>query len=641
MRNFYINRHLSAKLCLGILMLAIPIFVLSLGLLFVKTNENIRQEAGDHAESVLNTSMHRMERFLNAVVTATNVNVPEVKNNMNPDSLLALTHRILRLNAHVDGCSISLEPNVFPKYGRYYSAYSIRSGDSIVSQIEPPYDYFHKEWYKTPIVNGGEGWVDYYDSNDSLEMTLDGMIASYGCQLRDENYELLGVISCDLSLKRIAKLIEQEKPYPNAYFIMLGEEGRYLATSDSTRLFAKTIFDDVNAKDHADIIALGHEMIAGNRGRMEVVLDGVPSLVCYMPLPGTPWSLALVCPNEDIMYGYHQFAKTVVIILGIGLLITIVLGNRVVSLAIRPLKQLLEKSQSVAEGKDVYIQRTKRQDAVGRLQNSFSQMLQSQYFHMGIIKYVAEQTRQRNKELVEATQMVAEANKRKTVFIQNVTHQIRTPLNVVMGFAQVFRDAVAHANADDKSFKLSDEEMSGIGHTMKRNAALIRRMVLMLFDSSDMGLSEELNSNSHDIVRCNEVVSEAISFVRTSYIDINIVFKTELDDDFTIRTSHLYLMRSLCEIVYNAAKYSDRQHVVVRVDKEDDSVRFIVEDTGTGIDEKNRELMFEMFTKIDDLTEGLGLGLPLAKRHLLTLGGKLKIDDDYHDGCRVIMTLPI
>ena len=47
MRNFYINRHLSAKLCLGILMLAIPIFVLSLGLLFVKTNENIRQEAGD------------------------------------------------------------------------------------------------------------------------------------------------------------------------------------------------------------------------------------------------------------------------------------------------------------------------------------------------------------------------------------------------------------------------------------------------------------------------------------------------------------------------------------------------------------------------------------------------------------------
>jgi signal transduction histidine kinase len=51
--------------------------------------------------------------------------------------------------------------------------------------------------------------------------------------------------------------------------------------------------------------------------------------------------------------------------------------------------------------------------------------------------------------------------------------------------------------------------------------------------------------------------------------------------------------------------------------------------------------MFEPFTKIDDLSEGLGLGLPLSKRHMQYLGGDLTLDASYHDGCRFIAELPL
>jgi len=51
--------------------------------------------------------------------------------------------------------------------------------------------------------------------------------------------------------------------------------------------------------------------------------------------------------------------------------------------------------------------------------------------------------------------------------------------------------------------------------------------------------------------------------------------------------------------------------------------------------------VFEPFMKVDTLSEGLGLGLPLSKRHILTLGGELTLDASYHDGCRIIITLPI
>ena len=73
----------------------------------------------------------------------------------------------------------------------------------------------------------------------------------------------------------------------------------------------------------------------------------------------------------------------------------------------------------------------------------------------------------------------------------------------------------------------------------------------------------------------------------------------------------------------------------------DSVVRFVIEDTGRGIAEKDRELVFEPFMKIDDLSEGLGLGLPLSKRHIETLGGRLILDTDYHEGCRIIAELPI
>ena len=64
------------------------------------------------------------------------------------------------------------------------------------------------------------------------------------------------------------------------------------------------------------------------------------------------------------------------------------------------------------------------------------------------------------------------------------------------------------------------------------------------------------------------------------------------------------------------------------------------EDTGPGLTEDSEDLIFKPFIKIDDLSEGLGLGLPLCKRHSLSLGGDLLYDQDYKEGCRFIVEMP-
>ena len=629
-----IRKSFSTKLSLGILLMTVTIFVVSLGVLFTQSRHIIRTEAVGRTKAVLNTTMQHIVRNLMTIENATNTCSWMIEQQFQPEQILDFTSRIVRLNPHIDGCSISAEPNMFKKYGRYFSAYTVRKTDTITTVIEEEYEYFQKEWYKTPRNLESGCWVVYTDEVDSLKLTLDGMIASYGKPLYSADSSMVGIISTDLSLLRLSKVMSEVRPYPNSYFMMIDNEGRYFIHPDSTRLFTQTIFTNVDPRKQYDIIALGHEMTSGKQGQMVVNVDGAPCVVCYQPVLGTKWSLAIVCPDSDVLAGYYRMTYIVVPLLVIGLLVILLLCHRAVTVSIRPLNQLLDKTQTIASGNmEVYIPKSQRLDVIGRLQNSFATMLSYLNFHMGSVRYTTEQTKLRNEELERATRMAKEADKQKTIFIQNVSHQIRTPLNIIMGFSQVLSDAGKE--------KLSDEEMKSITDMMDHNSKHLKRMLQMLFDSSDTGLSEELNSQKHDLILCNDVAREAIENTNLHYPNLQISFQSELADDFCIKGNRLYLMRALRELLYNSAKYSDGQHVSLHVTPTDCNIQYIVEDTGKNINEADRETIFKFFTKVDDLTEGLGLGLPLAKRHAQNLGGDLILDTSYQEGCRFIIEVPI
>ena len=628
-----IRRSLALKLSLGILLMAVPIFILSLGILFVKSRNFIRQEATEHATNVLKTATQRVRTYMNTIETATNSNEWLVEEHFHPDSLLAMTSRIVWMNRHVNGCSITAEPDVFPQYGRYFSAYSIQSGDTVITAREAPYEYFEKVWYKTARELDKACWVDPFNDYNEGTLYTTELIASYCKPVHRADGSIVGVIATDLSLRKLAQTVDSAShPYPHAYFVLIGNEGNYLIHPDTTRLFRKTIFSDADPQRNTDLVALGHEMTAGNEGHMQVMVDGEPCLVCYRPVPGTKWSLALVCPEGDILKSYRQLAYVITILIAIGLVVILLLCGRAVTHAIQPVNKLLGQTLFLADGQyDRLIPHTRREDAVGQLQNSFATMQESLNFHIGSIRYTTDIAKQRNEELAKATQIAEEALKKKTTFIHNVTHQIRTPLNIILGFAQVLRDGMSFPK----------EEMASIKDMMLHNSNTLTRLVNMLFDSSDTGLSEELNIHKHELVSCNKVARESIEYTQSHFPGITVHFETDATDDFHIYTNNLYLMRSLRELLYNSAKYSDGKHLSFRVTHTDSRVRFCIEDTGPGISEDYAGKMFEPFTKVDDLTEGLGLGLPLSKRHAMSLGGDLIFDASYHDGCRFILELPI
>ena len=628
----HIRQSLSLKLSLGILLMALPIFALSIGVLFVNSGNNIKSEATQHAISLLNTTMQRICRAMDIVETATDINDWEVTEHLQPDSVLNLSRFIVALNGQIDGCSISMEPNTFPKYGRHFSAYTVRENDSVSTVIEEPYDYFEKVWYKNPHLLGKPCWVVYFDEADSLTLTLDGMLASYSKPLYDADKHFVSVISTDLSLLRLSRTITTETPFPDSYFMMTGDEGRFYLHPDTTKLFMQTIFSGADPNKNADIIALGHEMTTGKKGYMSVKIDGEPCLVCYEPVPDTNWSLAFVCPERSILMNYNRLNYIISPLIFIGLLLIMLFSSVTVTHAIRPLNKLTVKLQRLAEGYyDELIHRSKYNDVVGRLQNSFATMQQSLDNHVSNIRQLNDEAERRNKELLRIGELAKAADRQKSLFIQNVSHQIRTPLNIIMGFSQVLKEG--------KNL-MPEEELSDITGMIRHNAQMLDRMVLMLFDCSARGTTEELYANRNEEVFCNDVARESIANTQEHYPDLPIKFITDVHDDFCIHTSHLYLMRSIRELLYNAAKYSDGQHVSLRVTEIGSMIRFVIEDTGPGIPEEDCGRLFEMFTKINDLSEGLGIGLPLARRHIQNLGGDIFYDTIYQGGCRFIIELP-
>lgn len=628
----YVRQSLSMKLGLSILLLTVIIFVVSLGALFLQSRYLVKHMALQKASSVLNTTVQRVVSNLSTVETATDACDWLVADRLQPDSLLVLSRRIVTLNANVNGCSITTEPNMFPQYGRYFSAYTVRQTDTIVTVREGEYEYFDKVWYRTPRDSGKPCWVDPFDDFNEGTLSASAMIASYCKPLYDSQGRFIGVISSDLSLPRLSEIIATEKPYPNSYFMLLGEDGHYFVHPDTTRLVSKTIFSGTDPKQHSDIVALGHEMTSGKQGSIRIEVDGHHSLVCYQPVPGTKWSMALVCPDSDILSSYNRLSYIILPLLTVGLLLILLFCRHIVAHAIRPLSVLEQQIQRIALGQyDRLIPHSGRLDAVGRLQDSFATMQQSLNRHVSEILRINNETEQRNEELLQASSLAEEAGRQKSAFIQNMTHQIRTPLNIIMGFSQVLRDNLG---------ELSPDEVKSITDMMNHNTGSLSRMVLMLYDSSDSGFTEELSSNQSEVVAVNEVARECIAVNNSLFPDLHVDFETALPDTFTILSNRLYLVRSLREVLYNSAKYSDGQHIALRVSKTGSIVRFVFQDTGPGISADYRPQMFEPFTKVNDLSEGLGLGLPLSKRHICNLGGDLILDTTYRLGCRFIVTLP-
>ena len=252
---------------------------------------------------------------------------------------------------------------------------------------------------------------------------------------------------------------------------------------------------------------------------------------------------------------------------------------------------------------------------------------------LAIALFYITQTRRRHlKELKKAYDQALESDKMKTAFIQNISHEVRTPLNIIGGFSQV----IANPDLDP-----GIEERREIARMTQKNARLITTLI-------DEMLLVSLNENSEEAKKENRVKINSLmrGIMKENKGNIlsktSIQYDTTLADDFTILSNEYMLRIIINALVDNAVKNTPNGSVFLKASKPSDTeLTLTVEDTGCGIPAAEAEHIFERFVKLDTFKEGIGLGLPLCRMLIEKLGGTVRLDTSYTQGARFIVTLPI
>ena len=245
--------------------------------------------------------------------------------------------------------------------------------------------------------------------------------------------------------------------------------------------------------------------------------------------------------------------------------------------------------------------------------------------------YIVQSRKKHLEELRKAYNKAMESEKMKTAFIQNVSHEVRTPLNIITGFAQVM------ANPDLAG---DPEERKRISTMMQKSTRQVTVLIdeiigLSLIESTEK-IRKEDNANINKMLRGLQIEYQDYANAGTT---LNI--ETELPDDFTLTTNENMLHRILACLMDNAVKYTEKGAITIKAQQENNQLKLTVTDTGSGIPTEEAEHIFDRFVKLDNFKEGIGLGLPLSRRLAEQLGGKVELDTTYTDGAQFIVTLPI
>ena len=382
-----IKRKLSLKLSLGILLFLVVVFTLSIGTLFLYSRQLVKQQAMERANLELKNCTERVNELMNEVETATRTAVWHLGDDIRPDSLLNYIRLVVGQNPNFDGCSVAMAPDFFPDRGRYFSVYvyNPENADTVVAMIEKPYNYFDKPWYRTAATLGKPCWVEAYAEDlAGVESTdFDDMIVSYCVPMYDRHKRLMSVISTDLAIDWLSEVISSYKPYPKSYVMLLGANGQYIVHPDTTKLKSRTIFNDADPTKQQDLISLGHQMIAGKKGMLNVKVNGEPCVVLYQSLTKAPWSMALICYESDIFVSYNKLLYILIPVLTFGLLLILVFCLNVVSMMVQPLNDLTRQISYITDGHfHEAISFSRRKDVIGRLQNNFAEMQQALSSHL-------------------------------------------------------------------------------------------------------------------------------------------------------------------------------------------------------------------------------------------------------------------
>lgn len=253
----------------------------------------------------------------------------------------------------------------------------------------------------------------------------------------------------------------------------------------------------------------------------------------------------------------------------------------------------------------------------------------------GFIIYFVVRDAKRSKAALTAAE---HANRAKTVFLNNMSHDIRTPMNAIVGFT-----TLAQGSLEDKE-KLS-EYLSKIAVSSQHMLSLINDVLDMSRIESGKVTLDETTVNLTDLINDIQTIIQANLTAKQHHFTVNIDIRHEY-----VMADKMRLNQILLNILSNAIKFTpDGGQINMTVKEfpaEEDSwtaYTFCISDNGIGMSQKFRSEIFEAFSREESSTvsgiEGTGLGMAITKKLIDMMGGKIEVNSCEGNGSEFIVTI--
>jgi PAS domain S-box-containing protein len=240
----------------------------------------------------------------------------------------------------------------------------------------------------------------------------------------------------------------------------------------------------------------------------------------------------------------------------------------------------------------------------------------------------------KNRELEKAMQMEAV----KMEFFANISHEFRTPLNIIISALQLIEQ-----NMKGSNLMCHSKAMRHL-NSIKQNSFRLLRLVSNLIDITKLDTGYfKIYKHNYDIVSMLENITQSVA----QYIEgkgLNLIFDTDVEEKVMACDAEM-VERIMLNLLSNAVKYTEKNgYIKVTIKDNKDCLRVSVRDTGVGIPEDKRDLIFERFVQGDKQftrrCEGSGIGLSLVKSMVELHGGRIWVNSTVGKGSDFIFELP-
>jgi PAS domain S-box-containing protein len=236
-------------------------------------------------------------------------------------------------------------------------------------------------------------------------------------------------------------------------------------------------------------------------------------------------------------------------------------------------------------------------------------------------------------ELKISKEHAEESDHLKSAFLANMSHEIRTPMNGILGFADLLKEP-----------GLTGEEQKKYISIIEKSGARMLNII------NDIVSISKIESGQMEITISETNIKDQIEFIYTFFKPeverkgIQISIKNALLEKETINTDREKLYAILTNLVKNAIKFTREGSIEIGYEPKGKYLEFFVKDTGEGIGQEQKEIIFERFRQGSELLtrnyEGAGLGLSISKAYVEMLGGKIWVDSELGKGSTFYFTIP-